>query len=96
MSETKTGPLKYVDLISKKFADTVDAVKGVFTAKLEEKNLEMKIIQLQQTIAQHEATIATQKAEAPINWEALSEAIDDLELAKRRLVIYQTLQKELF
>jgi hypothetical protein len=67
-----------------------------FKVKKERKNLEMKILELEQQIAKDELTIQEQKSAQPINWEALIKAIDSKSLNDRKLLQLQELEKELF
>lgn len=85
----------YKDLISKG-KEAIAALELPFKVKKERKNLEMKILELEQTIAKDELTIQEQKSASPVNWDTLIEAIDKLELNNRKLKQLEALEKELF
>lgn len=76
--------------------DAIAEIELPFKVKKEEKNLEMKILELEQQIAKDELTITEQKSKSPINWDFLIRAIDDKAINERRLTQLTALQKELF
>ena len=85
----------YKDLISKG-KEAIAAIELPFKVKKEQKNLEMKILELEQSIAKDELTIQEQKSAQPINWDKLIDALDTMELNKRKLTQLKSLEKELF
>lgn len=85
----------YEQLISKG-KEAIAALELPFKVKKERKNLEMKILELEQQIAKDELTIQEQKSACPINWDKLIEAIDSKSLNDRKLTQLQNLEKELF
>lgn len=85
----------YKDLISKG-KEAIAAIELPFKVKKEQKNLEMKILELEQSIAKDELTIQEQKSAQPVDWNKLTDAIDTMDLNKRKLGQLQVLEKELF
>ena len=85
----------YKDLLSKG-KEAVAALELPFKVKKEKKNLEMKILELEQSIANNELTVQEQKSASPINWNKLIQAIDELALSNRELSQLQELEKEMF
>lgn len=85
----------YKDLISKG-KEAIAALELPFKVKKERKNLEMKILELEQQIAKDDLTIQEQKSASPINWDTLINAIDNKELNDRKLSQLKDLEKELF
>lgn len=76
--------------------EVIAALELPFKVKKEKKNLEMKILELEQEIAKDELTIQEQKSVCPINWDSLINAIDKEELNARKLTQLQELEKEMF
>lgn len=85
----------YKDLISKG-KEAIAAIELPFKVKKEQKNLEMKILELEQQIAKDELTIQEQKSAQPVNWDSLINAVDTLALNQRKLKQLQDLETELF
>lgn len=85
----------YKDLISKG-KEAIAALELPFKVKKERKNLEMKILELEQQVAKDELTIQEQKSASPINWDSLINAIDSNGLNQRKLKQLQDLETELF
>lgn len=85
----------YKDLL-KLGKDAIADIERPFKVKKEQKNLEMKILELEQEIAKDELTIQEQKSTHPVDWNRLIDAIDKKALNDRKLVQLQSLQKELF
>lgn len=85
----------YKDLISKG-KEAIAALELPFKVRKEKKNLEMKILELEQQIAKDDLTIQEQKSAHPINWDALLKAIDNKALNDRKLLQLQALETELF
>jgi len=85
----------YKDLL-KKSKEAIADMQVPFRVEKEHKQLEMKIIDLQQQIAQDDLTIQEQKSANPIKWDSLIDAIDRKDLNNRKLGILQKLDIELF
>lgn len=85
----------YKDLISKG-KEAIAALELPFKVKKEHKNLEMKILELEQQAAKDDLTIQEQKSAHPINWEELIKAIDRKAINDRKLNQLKELEKELF
>lgn len=85
----------YKDLLSKG-KEAIAALELPFKVKKEKKNLEMKILELEQQIAKDELTIQEQKSANPVNWDTLIKAIDTKEINERKLKQLQALEAELF
>jgi hypothetical protein len=85
----------YSELISKG-KEVIATLELPFKVKKEKKNLEMKILELEQQIAKDELTVQEQKSAYPIKWNDLIEAIDQLQLNNRMLKQLQTLETEMF
>jgi len=85
----------YKELLSKG-ENAIKALELPFKVKKEKKNLEMKILELEQEVAQDNLTLQEEKSKCPINWDKVIDAIDNLELNKRKLEQLENLQKELF
>ncbi len=85
----------YKELISKG-KEVIEALELPFKVKKEHKNLEMKILELEQEIAKDQLTIQEQKSASPVDWNKLIDAIDKEALNERKLKQLQDLEKELF
>lgn len=85
----------YAKLLSKG-KEAIQALELPFKVKKEHKNLEMKILELEQQIAKDELTIQEQKSSSPVNWDTLISAIDNRALNQRKLNQLQKLEEELF
>lgn len=85
----------YKDLISKG-KEAIAKIELPFKVKKEEKMLEMKILELEQTMANDALTVQEQKASNPVDWDKLIRAIDQKDLNQRKLKQLQELQVELF
>lgn len=85
----------YSQLLSKG-KEAIAALELPFKVKKEKKNLEMKILELEQEIAKDDLTIQEQKSASPINWEKLIDALDKKALNSRKLKQLQDLETELF
>ncbi len=85
----------YKDLLSKG-KEVIEALELPFKVKKEQKNLEMKILELEQEIAKDQLTIQQQKSACPVEWNKLIEAIDKEALNSRKLKQLQELEKEMF
>ena len=85
----------YKDLL-KLGKEAIADIERPFKVKKEQKNLEMKILELEQAIAKDELTIQEQKSACPINYDKLISAINDEALNKRKLDQLKALEVELF
>lgn len=85
----------YKDLLAKG-KEAVAALELPFKVRKEKKNLEMKILELEQQIAKDELTIQEQKSAHPILWDKLIEALDSQSLNERKLKQLQALETEMF
>lgn len=85
----------YKELLSKG-KEAIAALELPFKVKKEKKNLEMKILELEQEIAKDELTIQEQKSACPIDWNKLIDAIDKEALNNRKLKQLQELEQEMF
>lgn len=85
----------YSELLSKG-KEAIAAIELPFKVKKEEKNLEMKILELEQQIAKDELTIQQQKSANPINWDSLIDAIDNKAYNAMKLEKLIGLKEELF
>jgi len=61
-----------------------------------EKELEMKILEVEQQIAEANLTIEESKCEYPAQWDTIINRIDKKDLLDRKLKQLITLKKELF
>lgn len=87
--------MKYQESILKG-KEALDALKAPFVAKKAHKDLEVKISNIEQEIAQSDLTIQEQKSANPANWDKIIAAIDKKELLERQLKQCQALETELF
>lgn len=85
----------YKDLISKG-KEAIAALELPFKVRKEKKNLEMKILELEQQLAKDELTIQEQKSASPVDWEKLITCINSQALNIRKLSQLQDLEKEMF
>lgn len=85
----------YKDLLSAG-KDAIASLELPFKVKREHKNLEMKILELEQSIAKDDLVIQEQKSNSPINWDKLISSIDNKALNERKLIQLQDLERELF
>lgn len=85
----------YKELLSKG-KEAIAALELPFKVKKEKKNLELKILELEQEMAKDELTIQEQKSAFPIDWDKLVNAIDKEALNARKLAQLQELEKEMF
>ncbi len=76
--------------------DAIAAIELPFKVKKEKKNLELKILELEQVIAQNDLAIQQEKSSSPINWDKLIEAINKRDLNDRKLTQLNALEDEMF
>lgn len=67
-----------------------------FKVAKSEKDLEMKILEIQQSIAEADVTIEESKMEYPAKWDVIIDRIDKKALLERKLSQLQDLKVELF
>lgn len=87
--------MTYKELILKG-KEALDIIKAPFVAAKAHKDLEVKILDLQQQIAEDDLTIQEEKSKNPVNWKTIGDCIDKKELNERRLNQYKELEGELF
>lgn len=80
----------------KKGKEVIADLERPFRVKKEKKNLEMKILEIEQQIANDSLTIQEQKSANPIDWDKLTSSIDKKELNERKLKQYQELMDDMF
>lgn len=85
----------YQSLLSKG-KEAIAALELPFKVKKEKKNLEMKILELEQQAAKDELVIQEQKSACPIDWDKLIKALNDKDLNDRKLKQLKALEEELF
>lgn len=85
----------YKDLLAKG-KEAIAAMELPFKVKKEKKNLEMKILELEQQLSNDDLTIQEQKSANPVDWDSLIKAIDRKSLTERKLKQLQELEKEMF
>lgn len=76
--------------------EAIADLQAPFTAKKAHKDLEVKILDIEQKIAEADDTIQKCKAANPPEWSKVGQAIDDKQLLERRLKQFQELETELF
>lgn len=76
--------------------EAIAAMELPFKVKKEQKQLEMKILELENEISKDELTIQEEKSASPINWDKLIKCIDNKALNDRKLKQLQYLELELF
>lgn len=87
--------IKYAEVL--KFAkDKVKEVMAPLRAHEMKKRAELEISKLECTIAEKEEKIQEVSSQYPIDFDQLIEALDDLDLTKRRLTQFQNIIEELF
>jgi hypothetical protein len=87
--------MKYSELILKG-KEALDAIKAPFIARKAHKDLEMKMLEIEQKLAEADVTIDECKSKNPAEWEKIIDAINSKELLNRKLNQYKALEKELF
>lgn len=95
MAEEKQNESLYSKLL-KKGKEAVEAMQIPFKVRKAQKDLEMKIIEIEQEIATAELTIEEQQSQHPIDWTKLIDAIDSKELKGRKLKQLKELEGKLF
>lgn len=85
----------YEKLLSKG-KEVIEALELPFKVRKERKELEMKILELEQQLAKDDLTIQQEKSNSPIAWDKLLKAIDNKAINDRKLAQLQSLEKELF
>ena len=85
----------YKQLLSKG-KEAIETIQLPFKVAKEHKQLEMKILELEQIMASDALTVQEQKSACPVNWDKLIDAIDNQAINERKLKQLQELEKELF
>ena len=85
----------YKDLLSKG-KEAIEAIQLPFKVEKEKKHLEMKILELKQTMATNALTVQEQKSSCPVKWDKLIEAIDAQAMNERKLKQLEALETEMF
>jgi hypothetical protein len=87
---------KYKELL-KLAKDKVDEIKIPFKEKKAQKNLELRIIEVESEIADHESLIQKTITDYDeINWDNVLNAVNNKDLAERKLKQLNSLKDELF
>jgi len=76
--------------------EAIAAMELPFKVKKEQKQLEMKILELENEISKDELTIQENKSASPVDWNKLIKCIDDKALNDRKLAQLKALEKEMF
>lgn len=87
--------MKYKELIAKT-KELIEKAQVPFKNAKTEKELELKIIEVESEIATQEFKVEEQKSKHPIDWNIIIDGIDELDLKKRKLKLLNQLQQELF
>ncbi len=82
--------------ILKQGKEITESLQIPFKVKKEHKNLELKILEVEQEIANNDVTIQKEQSNSPVNWNKLLEAIDTKELSERKLKKLKELEKTMF
>lgn len=85
----------YKTLLSKG-KEVIAAMELPFKVRKEQKNLEMKILEVEQEMSKDDLTIQEQKSASPVNWDTLINAINKKALNERKLAQLKALEKEMF
>ena len=76
--------------------EAIAAMELPFKVKKEQKQLEMKILELENEISKDELTIQENKSASPVDWNELIKCIDNKALNDRKLAQLKALEKEMF
>ena len=87
--------MTYKELLLKS-KEVLDSIKAPFVAAKAHKDLEVRMLDLQQQIAEDDLKIQEEKSKNPVNWATIGDSIDKKQLNERRLKQYQDLEFELF
>lgn len=87
--------MKYKDLLVLA-KEKISAAMAPLRAKEMKKKAELEMCKLESVIAEKEQKIQEHATEYPINFDRLIDAMDDLELNKRRLEQFERIVKEMF
>lgn len=85
----------YQDLL-KKGKEAIEASKIPFKVRKAEKQLEVKIIELESQVADLELQMAEAESKDPLDFDSILKATNNLELKKRELKIAEDLKERLF
>ncbi len=87
--------LKYKDVLIL-CKDKIKEAMAPLRAREMRKKGELEICKIDSTIAEHEQKIQEYASEYPINFDKLIDAIDELELVKRRKEQFEKIIEEMF
>lgn len=87
--------MKYKDVLALAKEKIAEA-KAPFRAREMSKKAELEVCKLESTIADREQKINELSSEYPINFDKLIDAIDDLDLTKRRKEQFENIITQMF
>lgn len=87
--------MKYKDVLALA-KEKINEAKAPFRAREMSKKAELEVCKLESTIADREQRIHELSSEYPINFDALIDALDELELTRRRKDQFQQIITEMF
>jgi hypothetical protein len=87
--------LKYKDVLAMA-KEKINEAKAPFRAKEMSKKAELEVCKLESTIADREQKINELSSEYPINFDRLIDALDELELTRRRKEQFEKIIAEMF
>ncbi len=87
--------MKYKDVLVLA-KDKINEAKAPFRAREMSKKAELEVCKLESTIADREQKIHELSSEYPINFDKLIDALDDLELTRRRKEQFEEIINEMF
>lgn len=76
--------------------EKINEAKAPFRAREMSKKAELEVCKLESTIADREQKIHELSSEYPINFDKLIDALDELELTKRRKEQFEQIINEMF
>lgn len=87
--------LKYKDILVLAKEKVTEALAPLRAREMRKK-AELEVCKIENTIATHEQKIQEYASEYPINFDKLIDAIDELELVKRRKEQFEKIINEMF
>ncbi len=87
--------MKYKDVLSLA-KEKINEAKAPFRAREMSKKAELEVCKLESTIADREQKINELSSEYPINFDKLIDAIDELDLTKRRKEQFESIITQMF
>ena len=85
----------YEELLQKG-KQAISDLERPFKVRKEKKSLEMKILEMEQQIAEDELSLQEEKSKSPLNWEKMIQSLDKLEINNRKLTQLLSFELELF